>query len=180
VDAFQDCAERDDETSEITKMALNEKDWHRGDWIIRGTENGFVKSDMRDGDEYLAVHWQSGEEKIQRSKLQEIRKATKEELVEAENLGALPSLKALEAIEGMENLETLTAERRRTIRGQREQRIVDDLIRRGFAYPCECGWDKKHADMIVVLALQPDQVGWLFKIRERLHRPIHALFHRQR
>jgi|ERR1039458_2088714 hypothetical protein len=109
-------------------MALHEKDWHRGEWVIRGTENGFVKIDMCDGDEYLTVHWQSGVEKIHRSRLQEIRRATKEESVEAEKLGALPSLKALETIESLDNLEALTAERRRTIRSQREQRIVDDLI----------------------------------------------------
>jgi hypothetical protein len=159
-------------------MALHEKDWHRGEWVIRGTENGFVKIDMCDGDEYLTVHWQSGVEKIHRSRLQEIRRATKEESVEAEKLGALPSLKALETIESLDNLEALSAERRRTIRSQREQRIVDDLIRRGFADPFECGWDRTNADMIVLLALQPNEVGWLFKIRECLHRPIHTIFHR--
>lgn len=159
-------------------MALDENDWHRGEWIIRGTENGFVKSDLCDADEYLTVHWQSGVEKIRRSRLHEIRKATKEESAKAEKSGALPTLKALEIIEGMDHLETLMAERRRTIKSQREQRRVDDLIRRGFADPCECGWDKRHADMIVLLALQPDKVGWLFKIRECLHRPIHMLFHR--
>lgn len=159
-------------------MALHEKDWHRGEWVIRGTENGFVKIDMCDGDEYLTVHWQSGVEKIHRSRLQEIRRATKEESVEAEKLGALPSLKALEKIEAIDHLETLVAERSRTITSRREQKRVDDLIRRGFADPCECAWDRRHSDMIVLLALKPYEVGWLFKIRECLHRPIHTLFHR--
>lgn len=75
------------------------------------------ESDMCNADEYLTVHWQSGVEKIHRSRLHEFRKATKEESAKAAKSGALPSLKALETIEGMDHLETLTAERRRTIRG---------------------------------------------------------------
>jgi hypothetical protein len=156
---------------------MQENSWHRGDWVVRGTESGFVTADMRDGDEFLIVHWQSEIEKIHRSKLNEIRKATKAEEVKAKELGAMPFLKALETIESLDNLEALVAERSRTIRSQREQRLVDDLIRRGFADPFECDWDRKNEDMILLLALKPIEVGWLFKFRERFHRPIHTLFH---
>jgi hypothetical protein len=34
----------------------------------------------------------------------------------------------------------------------------------------ECSFDFKHQLMIYALALAPEQVSWIFKLRERIHR----------
>jgi hypothetical protein len=82
--------------------------------------------------------------------------------------------------EALESIGDLCEQRTKTIKNQREQRIVDDLIRRGFAVLPECEWDRKHnQNWLVVLALKPSEVGWVFKVREYLHRPIHRFICRQ-
>jgi hypothetical protein len=154
-----------------------EKGWYRGELVIRDTEIGFVKNDMDDLDEFLVIEWQSGVERIHLSGLTGIRRPTEAE-TSGLNGAALSPLKSLEALESVERVHAASVERSRTIRSQREQRIVDDLIRRGFSEKFECDWDRKNADLLIVLALKPEEVGWLFKLREGLHRPIHTLFHR--
>lgn len=161
-------------------MASEEKEWQRGELVIRGNQIGFVKAGMSSEEEYLTVHWQSGAESIHRSRLGEIRRPTAAEEAEAKDSGAIPPLQALEAIESLEGLEALLAERKRNIKTRRQQRTIDDLIRRVFAEPAECNWDRKYKDAIVLLALRPTEVGLPFKLREWMHRPIHALYHRPR
>jgi hypothetical protein len=156
--------------------AMREKGWYRGELVIRGTEIGFVKNDMDDLDEFLVIEWQSGIERIHRSGSTGIRRLTEAETNGLKGAGLSP-LKSLEALESVERVHAMSVERSRTIRSQGEQRIVDELIRRGFSEEFECDWDRKNADLLIVLALNPDQVGWLFKLRERIHRPIHAIFH---
>ncbi len=153
--------------------------WRRGDPIVRGNEPGFVAADMGDGDEYLAVRWQGGLEKVPRADLGSIRRFTEAEENAVRSVGRsqVADLRALESLEG---IEVRLAERARTIKTQGEQRWVDDLIRRGFTADPECEWDRKYATLLCVLALEPDSVGWLFRLRERLHRPIHRLFHTPR
>ena len=152
--------------------------WRRGDLVARGSEPGIVAADMTGQDEFLVVRWRSGVEKIHQSKLDEIRRFTEAEgnLVQDKGKSAIDDLDALESLD---EVQAMSVERSRTIKSPREQRLVDDLIRRGFAQKHECQWDKKNADMLCLLALKPNQVGWRFKLRERLHRPVHALFHRQ-
>ena len=156
---------------------MGEKGWYRGELVIRGTEIGFVKNDTDDLDEFLVIEWQSGIERIHRSGLAGIRRSTEAETNGLNGAGLSP-LKSLEALESVERVHAASVERSRTIRSQGEQRIVDDLIRRGFSEKFECDWDRKNADLLIVLALKPEEVGWLFKLRERLHRPVHTLFHR--
>ncbi len=36
-----------------------------------------------------------------------------------------------------------------------------------------CKWDRKHRLMLYALAVAPDQVSWIFKLRERVHRLLH-------
>jgi hypothetical protein len=52
-----------------------------------------------------------------------------------------------------------------------EQLKVEALSNR--ALDPKCGFDRKHRLMIYALALAPDQVGWVFKLRERFHRLVH-------
>jgi hypothetical protein len=133
---------------------------------------------MNDQDEQLVVQWQGGIEKIRRSDLGSIRRFTENEMNAARRFGASP-LNDLETMESLERIEVMLAERSRTIKSPREQRLVDSLIGRGYAGEPECEWDRKNANMLVVLALKPDSVGWAFKMRERFHRPLHWLFHRR-
>jgi hypothetical protein len=151
--------------------------WRRGDLVARGSEPGIVAADMTDGDEFLVVHWRSGVEKVHHSKLDEIRRFTEAEknLVRDKGRSAIEDLQGLES---MDAVHAMSVERSRTIKNPREQRTVDDLIRRGYAKDFECQWDRKNADLLCLLALKPDLVGWRFKLRELLHRPVHALFHR--
>jgi len=153
--------------------------WRRGDPVVRGSDPGFVAADMSDSDEYLVVRWQDGVEKIHRSKLDEIRRFTEAEANAARSTGRSP-IGDLRALESLERIEAMSAERARTIKNPREQRVVDDLIRRAFAANPECEWDRKNANLLCVLALEPDSVGWRFKLSERLHRPVHRLFHTAR
>jgi hypothetical protein len=158
--------------------------WLRGDFVARFEgeryEPGIVADDMSDQDEFLVVRWTNrrGVERINRSKLGEIRKCDDLDGEIVRN-GGRSSIESLQALESIERLETLLAERSRTIKSPREQRIVDDLIRRYYAETYECDWDRNNADMLILLALKPETIGWVFKLREFLHRPIHAFFHRQ-
>jgi hypothetical protein len=152
--------------------------WHRGDLIARGVEAGIVAADMNEQDEYLLVRWPSGVEKIHQGQLGEVRRFTEAEERAARSNGRSP-LEDLHALESMDGVYAMSVERSKTIKTQREQRLVDDLVRRGFAKDFECGWDRKNSDMLCLLAFKPELVRWRFKLRERLHRPIHALFHRR-
>jgi hypothetical protein len=51
---------------------------------------------------------------------------------------------------------------------EEEQAKIESLSNR--ALHSQCSFDRKHRLMIYALALAPDQVDWIFKIRERLHR----------
>jgi len=152
--------------------------WRRGDLVTRGSEPGIVAADMNEQDEYLVVRWPSGVEKIHQSKLDHIRRFTEAEKDLVRDRGG-SSVEDLQALESMDAVHAMSVERSLTIKNPREQRMVDDLIRRGYAKDFECEWDRKYADLLCLLALKPDSVGWRFKLRERLHRPVHALFHRR-
>ena len=49
-----------------------------------------------------------------------------------------------------------------------ERLIVEALSNR--ALQPVCGWDRKHRLMLYALALAPDHVSRIFKLRERVHR----------
>ena len=50
---------------------------------------------------------------------------------------------------------------------EEEQLKVEALAKRAL-HP-ECSFDRKHRLLIYALALAPDQVSWLFRLRERIH-----------
>ena len=153
--------------------------WRRGDSVTNGSEPGFVVADMTDQDIVLVVRWQRrGIEEIHRSNLGSIRKFTDAEAEKARIATGRTPLQSLEVLEALDRMEEARAKRSKTIRNAREQRIVDGLIRRAFAEEFECEWDKKNYTLLGTLALRPHEVGWVFKLREFVHRPIHRLFHR--
>ena len=159
---------------------MTEQCWHRGDPVVRGNEVGFVVADMADRDAYLVVRWQhSGIESIHLDELNLIRPFTEAEKESARTAARCTPLESLEKLEALERIEARLAERTRSIRSRREQRLVDDLIGRGFTDHPACEWDRRNANVLCVLALEPNSVGWTFKLRELLHRPIHRVFHRR-
>jgi hypothetical protein len=50
---------------------------------------------------------------------------------------------------------------------EEEQLRIESLSHR--AIRPQCSFDRKHRLMIYALALAPDQVAWIFKLRERIH-----------
>jgi hypothetical protein len=152
--------------------------WRRGDLVARDGEPGFVVEDLKHQDEFLLVRWQHrGIQKTHRGDIHLIRRFNEAEEQAALHAAGRTPLQSLEALEALERIEKATKERSKTIRNAREQRTVDTLIRRAFAEPAECDWDKKNSNLLGMLALKPHDVGWLFKLREYLHRPVHRVFH---
>jgi len=156
---------------------MAEQVWRRGDVVDRQNDFGLVVADMDDHDDHLIVRWLRGVEveEIHRSKIGDIRKFTDSEI---NALGFSP-LERLKKLEAWDTICAATAERSRMMKTVREMRSVDDLIARTCGNP-QCKWDEKNAASLFALALKPDEVGWGFKIRERIHRPISWLFHRRR
>jgi hypothetical protein len=76
----------------------------------------------------------------------------------------LENLEALEALRSVGN-----AIANRTFKNDRERSEADNLVRRSFATD-GCAWDKKNSIQLLTLALKPETVGVIFKIRERFHR----------
>jgi hypothetical protein len=54
---------------------------------------------------------------------------------------------------------------------EEEQAEVDALVNRSFNP--QCAFDRKNKHNLYHLAFAPEQVGWYFKLRERLHRFVH-------
>jgi hypothetical protein len=55
--------------------------------------------------------------------------------------------------------------------GDQERLEVEALASR--ALNPQCSFDREHRLMLYALAVAPDQVGWSFKLRERVHRLFH-------
>jgi len=162
------------EATAVACAGMGQFSWRRGDLVLRGGELGFVVADfdLRDRGEYLVVRLQhSGVERIHHSKVHWIRR-----LREAD----LSAARALADLETRDAIQAAIAERMSTVRSRRERREVDGLIRRALARNRpECEWDRKNAELLLTLALRPREVGWPFRLREYLHRPVHRLFHRR-
>lgn len=62
--------------------------------------------------------------------------------------------------------------RRLAFCSEEEYLEVEGLSKR--ALNPQCSFDREYRLMIYALALAPDQVDWIFKLRERLHRLIHT------
>jgi hypothetical protein len=54
---------------------------------------------------------------------------------------------------------------------EQEKLEVEALSKR--ALNPSCAFDRKHREQLYQLALFPNSVGWLFKLRERAHRFVH-------
>jgi hypothetical protein len=82
-----------------------------------------------------------------------------------------PARELLEKIDALEDLKEAISKRMAGIQSKEEELEVNSLIQRAFNL--ECAFDRKHRVMLLALALAPHEVGWGFKVRERMHRLIH-------
>ena len=62
-------------------------------------------------------------------------------------------------------------QRRLAFSDETEHEKVHALTNRAM-HP-ECSFDRKHRLMLCALALAPEEVGWAFKLRERIHRVLY-------
>jgi hypothetical protein len=81
--------------------------------------------------------------------------------------GEKTNLETLLTLEALEHIGTLAKNRK--YKNAREKREADNFIRRAYATN-GCYWDKKNSTNLVRLALEPEKVGLVFKIQERLHK----------
>ncbi len=80
--------------------------------------------------------------------------------------------RSMEQYTALSQMQRAANERMATIKDERERRLVDGLIFRAFNPKCE--WDRKNQAMLLTLAMKPDEVGWVFRVREYLHRLWHG------
>jgi hypothetical protein len=160
----------------MTPQSLDprESPWKRGDVCTRGAETaGFVLSYTS---EYLEVLWnrRDGIEKVPAHEIDGILRVAHADGLSPSGHGT--NLESLEAIEALERIRNTAANR--TFKSDRDRSAADDLVRRSFATD-GCAWDKKNSNQLLALALQPETVGVIFKLRERLHRLLCSRFRKE-
>ena len=140
--------------------------WKRGDVCTLGFEKvGFVLSYTS---EYLEIRW-NGRDGIERVPAPEVDDILRVAHADSVAPGDPPktNLELLRTIEALERVRNAAANR--TFKNDREKSEADNLVRRSFATD-GCDWDKKNSNQLFTLAIQPETVGVIFKLRERLHR----------
>jgi hypothetical protein len=83
--------------------------------------------------------------------------------------GQRTNLQYLEVFETLDFLERGVNDRMKAIKSDKERRALDRLVRRLFAEG-KCKWDARHAGQLMALLAAPQNVGFVFRIRERIHR----------
>lgn len=141
--------------------------WKRGDVCTCGF--GVVGFVLDYTPEYLEILWnKSGIESTERVPAGETDNISRVAHADAASpSGNRTNLESLQALEALEKLRTAAASR--TFKNDREKSQAGNLIRRSFAVD-GCEWDKKNSSQLVRLALQPESVGMIFKVREWVHR----------
>ena len=79
------------------------------------------------------------------------------------------NLQYLEVFETLDFLEHGVNDRVKTLKSDKERRVLDRIVRRAFAEG-KCKWDARHASELLTLLAAPQNVGFVFRIRERIHR----------
>jgi hypothetical protein len=144
----------------------------RGDVVTRGFKLAGLVTEVTSS--YLEVRWNKegneGHDKIERIPAAEMDNLVR--VAHADSLSAggdQTNLQTLEAIEALESINIAMRNRMATIKTPQEKAEVDSLVTRAFAKD-RCPWDRKNAARIFQLAVEPNNVGMLFKIQERIHR----------
>ena len=69
----------------------------------------------------------------------------------------------------IERIRAEDVDRVKTLKSDKERGALDRLVRRAFAEG-KCKWDARHASELLTLLAAPQNVGFVFRIRERIHR----------
>jgi len=154
----------------MTPQALDPRKspWKRGDVCTRDFKRvGFVLSYTSD---YLEILWNGrGDidriDKVPAHEVDDILRVAHADQISP--AGRRTNLENLEALEGLTAIENAIV--KRTYKDDRERSDATNLIRRSFGRD-GCSWDQKNAGRLLTLALEPENVGVIFKLRERLHR----------
>lgn len=83
--------------------------------------------------------------------------------------GRRTNLESLQAIETLDLLQHAIAERVKTLTTDGEKEQLDHLVRRVFSGE-QCEWDARHATQLTLMLTGQQNVGVVFRIRERIHR----------
>ena len=140
--------------------------WKRGDVCTSGfKKSGFVLNHTA---EYLEVRWMpdGGIERIPTEDADDLLR-----VAHADSLspgGQRTNLENLESIEALSRIEDGIRERMKTVKNESEKKELDRLTRRIFASD-KCEWDTKHQGKFFQLIVEPQNVGPIFKLRDRIH-----------
>lgn len=152
----------------MTPQPLDPRPWKRGDVCTRGVETiGFVLSCTS---EYLEILWHGRDdidtiEKVPAHEVDDILRVAHANDVSPN--GRRTNLESLEALEGLTAMGNAIVNK--TFKNDQERSEATNLMRRSFGRD-GCAGDEKNAALLLALALKPEEVGVIFKLRERLHR----------
>ncbi len=143
--------------------------WRRGDVCsLGGSKSGFV---LDHTPEYLEVRWmpEGVVERLTHGDAESVIRHAHADSISPGGKGT--NLEALETIEALTRIEDAIRERMKTVKNETEKKELDVLIKRSFNP--ECAFDRKYSKELAALAIAPHEVGWFWKLRERIHRVVH-------
>lgn len=140
--------------------------WKRGDVCTRGFEKpGFV---LNQTSEYLEVRWSDDSiERIPSDDMDSILRVGHADSLGPD--GRRTNVEFLQSLEALDSIQHGMADRIKTIRSDAEKKALDRLCRRIFSEK-QCKWDARHEAQLMMLLTAPQNVGIIFRIRERIHR----------
>jgi hypothetical protein len=144
----------------------------RGDVVTRGFQLAGLVTEVTSS--YLEIRWNKGGNEG-KDTIERIPAADMDNVIRVAHADSLSpggdktNLQSLDAIEALERINIAIRNRMATIKTPTEKAEVDSLVTRAFAKD-GCPWDRKNGARIFQLAVEPNNVGMLFKIQERLHR----------
>jgi hypothetical protein len=143
--------------------------WKRGDVCTLGfKKSGFV---LNHTPEYLEVRWMPNEgiERIPAEDIDNVLRVMHADSPSPD--GTRTNLESLEIIESLSRVSDAVTERMKSVKDPAEKKEIDALIARSFGP--KCAFDRKHGNILFDLAIDPRQVSWYWKLRERIHRVVH-------
>jgi hypothetical protein len=143
----------------------------RGDVVTRGIKLAGLVTEFTPT--YLEVRWSKegneGNDQTERVPTDEIDNLLRVAHADAHfSAEGQTNLQTLNSLEGLDRIEVDLRNRQATIKSPAEQAEVDNLVKR--AWGDKCAWDTKNQANLLLLIIDPDNVGMLFKVRERIHR----------
>ena len=153
-------------TSPSRSLDPRKNPWKRGDLCKRGSNKaGFV---MDHTAEYLEVSW-LGDRVVERIPIEDTGDLLRVAHADSLAPGGRTYLETLEARESLSRIRDGINERMKRVKNENEKEGLNRLTRR-LAAPNKCKWDDKHTVTLWQLLIEPERVGSIFRIRDRIHR----------